>query len=180
MGIEMSERYLDRAAIVLACGDSTISVDAAVGRIRERTTVPIIVVHTKADLGVSETFARELVAGQYQYRRSGESFPVITVSAEARTGLDALIARIVEALSTQHANVPLDAPVLTRVRHFRAVDEAEREVARFQSAWAEGNLPAPVAATHLRNAVLALEELIGVVGVEDVLDRVFSSFCVGK
>jgi tRNA modification GTPase len=105
---------------------------------------------------------------------------VITVSAEARTGLDALIARIVEELSAHHANIPLDAPVLTRVRHFRAVDEAEREVARFRSAWMEGNLPAPVAATHLRNAVLALEELIGVVGVEDVLDRVFSSFCVGK
>jgi tRNA modification GTPase len=60
------------------------------------------------------------------------------------------------------------------------VDEAIREVERFRSAWTDGGLPAPVAATHLRNAVGALEELIGIVGIDDVLDRVFSAFCVGK
>jgi tRNA modification GTPase len=37
-----------------------------------------------------------------------------------------------------------------------------------------------VAAVHLREATRHLEELIGVVDVEDVLDRLFSSFCVGK
>jgi tRNA modification GTPase len=37
-----------------------------------------------------------------------------------------------------------------------------------------------VAATHLKSAVLALEELIGAVTREDVLDRLFASFCVGK
>jgi tRNA modification GTPase len=37
-----------------------------------------------------------------------------------------------------------------------------------------------VAAVHLRAAVLALEELIGSVDVEDVLERVFRTFCVGK
>ena len=43
-----------------------------------------------------------------------------------------------------------------------------------------GELPAPVAGTHLRAAMRALEDVIGAVGVEDVLDRVFSAFCVGK
>ena len=46
--------------------------------------------------------------------------------------------------------------------------------------WAVGALPAPVAAVHLRAAVGALEELVGAVDVEDVLDRVFRTFCVGK
>jgi tRNA modification GTPase len=32
----------------------------------------------------------------------------------------------------------------------------------------------------LRTAVYVLEELIGTVDIEDVLERVFSSFCVGK
>jgi tRNA modification GTPase len=44
----------------------------------------------------------------------------------------------------------------------------------------DGAVPMEFAATHLRAAVAALEELVGVVGVEDVLDRVFGSFCVGK
>jgi tRNA modification GTPase len=55
-----------------------------------------------------------------------------------------------------------------------------QELVAFESGWSSGQLPIPVAATHLRTAVMALEELIGVVDVEDVLDRVFSSFCVGK
>jgi len=35
-------------------------------------------------------------------------------------------------------------------------------------------------ATHLRAAVTALDDLIGVVTPDDVLDRVFGAFCVGK
>jgi tRNA modification GTPase len=42
------------------------------------------------------------------------------------------------------------------------------------------SLPAPVAAVHLRAAATALEALIGAVSTEDVLERVFSTFCVGK
>jgi tRNA modification GTPase len=37
-----------------------------------------------------------------------------------------------------------------------------------------------LAAHHVRLAVTALDELIGVVGSEDVLDRIFGRFCVGK
>jgi tRNA modification GTPase len=39
---------------------------------------------------------------------------------------------------------------------------------------------AAAAATHLRAAVGALDDLIGVVTPDDVLDRLFASFCVGK
>jgi tRNA modification GTPase len=37
-----------------------------------------------------------------------------------------------------------------------------------------------LAAHHVRDATNALEELLGVVDIEEVLDRVFGSFCVGK
>jgi tRNA U34 5-carboxymethylaminomethyl modifying GTPase MnmE/TrmE len=51
---------------------------------------------------------------------------------------------------------------------------------RFEAAWAIGELPAPVVASHLHAARGCLEELIGTVHVDDVLDVVFRSFCVGK
>jgi tRNA modification GTPase len=44
----------------------------------------------------------------------------------------------------------------------------------------ERRIPAPVAAVHLREAVMTLEDLIGAVDVDDVLDEVFRRFCVGK
>jgi tRNA modification GTPase len=35
-------------------------------------------------------------------------------------------------------------------------------------------------AHHLRDATTALDELVGAVDIEDILDRVFATFCVGK
>jgi len=61
-----------------------------------------------------------------------------------------------------------------------AVSEASTQVREFVRAWQEDELPALVAATHIRAAADALGELIGGVHVDDVLDVVFRSFCVGK
>jgi len=69
---------------------------------------------------------------------------------------------------------------VTRARHVAALTTAREELQAFRGAWAEGALPAPVAATHLRAATLALDELLGAFDVEEVLDRVFRAFCIGK
>ena len=179
MGIEVSEHFLTRAAVVLACGDSTDTIVTAVHRIRGLTDAPVIPVRTKGDLVSSPA---ELVADSYQLRPGSVASidDVMIVSAERGEGLEQLIDRIVRTLSAAVVPVAIDAPVLTRARHRRAVDQAIEELAAFEEGWSDGRLPAPVAATHLHAAVSALEELIGVVDVEDVLDRVFSSFCVGK
>jgi tRNA modification GTPase len=50
----------------------------------------------------------------------------------------------------------------------------------FAEAWQTEALPASVAAIHVRSAGEALEDLIGVVQTDDVLDAVFRRFCVGK
>jgi len=71
-------------------------------------------------------------------------------------------------------------PALRRRRHISGIERARDEIARFSDAWADGAFPAPVAAVHLRAAAISLEDLIGAVSTDDVLDRVFSSFCVGK
>ena len=70
-------------------------------------------------------------------------------------------------------------PVVTRARHRDALQRALAELDDFQEARGAG-VEAAAAATHLRAAVLALDDLIGVVTPDDVLDRVFASFCVGK
>jgi len=70
-------------------------------------------------------------------------------------------------------------PVVTRARHRGALERALAEVEAFHSARGSG-VDAAAAATHLRVAVGALDDLIGVVTPDDVLDRVFATFCVGK
>jgi len=70
-------------------------------------------------------------------------------------------------------------PVVTRARHRTALELAATELEEFHDARGLG-VDVAAAATHLRSAVGALDDLIGVVTPEDVLDRVFASFCVGK
>lgn len=112
--------------------------------------------------------------------------PPVAVSAVTGAGLgelaDALSRLLAERYGAPHGDVRGDrsAPLLTRERHRVAVERSRLEVAEFARAWREGSLPATVAAVHLHAAAAALESLIGGVDVEDVLDRVFSDFCVGK
>jgi tRNA modification GTPase len=105
---------------------------------------------------------------------------VVWVSAESGTGLSELIAAIDGIIDRDHGEIVPELPILTSARHRRAIEAAYAEVQDFERAWGEQRLPATIAAVHLRTAVTVLEELIGSVDIEDVLDRLFSAFCVGK
>jgi tRNA modification GTPase len=164
LGIEVSERYLGRAEAVLVCGERPHDIDSTAQRIAAMTNAPLIRVLTKADRRLANANDADAIA----------------TSAETGAGLTAVLVAIELAVSARHGAPALDAPVLTRVRHVAALTQARDEVARFTETWTSSAVPAPVAAVHLRAAVGALEELIGAVDVEDVLDRVFRSFCVGK
>ncbi len=167
LGIEVSERYLSNADVVLACAETSESLEETVRVISRNSGAPILPIHTKADL-VSDS-------DQSIWRQ-----PSLPVSAEAGTGLQELLASVNEVLRGRHGEITGDLPMLTRARHQRALTVACSEIEQFRRAWHDGKLPATIASVHLRTAVLALEELIGVVEIEDVFDRVFSSFCVGK
>jgi tRNA modification GTPase len=179
LGIEMTERYLDRAAIVLACGDSDVSLASLLALVEQRTSVPVIAVRTKWDLEPARE-VKQIAAG-YEYPIAADSsFSVVPVSSRTGRGLAVLLGAITDCLSAGNDFRSLDAPVLTRARHARAIAEAANALSEFRSVWVDHGIPPSIAATYLRTATLALEELIGVVQVDDILDRVFSSFCVGK
>jgi tRNA modification GTPase len=99
--------------------------------------------------------------------------PVLGVSAKSGAGLDDLLARlgmIVEG--NQGAGPP---PVLTRARHRAAIDECRAALDRFALARDPG-----LAAEELRAAALALGRITGRVELDEVLDRIFAEFCIGK
>jgi tRNA modification GTPase len=167
LGIEVSESYLAGAHVVLACAEDSRSLEETIDLVARSSTAPILAVRTKADL----------VSIRDEYMSSNE---MISVSAETGSGLQELLAAIDDSLDSRHGEIVPDLPILTRARHSKAIGTARSELEGFKQAWQEEKLPATIAAVHLRTAVDALEELIGTVDVEDVLDRVFSSFCVGK
>ena len=168
LGVEVSERYLASADVVLACSDSVHALDTVVARVRSATEAPIVAVRTKADRQDACTDAVDGAQG------------TVDVSAHARTGLHELVMLVQRILDEAGGARPEDQPMLTRERHRAAIASALREIAAFRATWRAEAIPGVVAAVHLRSAAMTLEELIGTVDVEQVLDRVFASFCVGK
>ena len=105
--------------------------------------------------------------------------PTVAVSVVTGEGLADLRRKLAEVAFGRLLAVGDVEPVVTRARHRSALERALAEVDAFHAARGSG-VDAAAAATHLRAAVGALDDLIGVVTPEDVLDRVFASFCVGK
>ena len=174
LGVEVSGSYVARAAVVLACGDDDETMRTIGTALLGRTNAAVIGVRTKTDLrSVSES---ELEAD----RAAVGARAMIAVSAERGDGLNELVDLIQAMIAGGEAVADLDAPILTQERHRFAIARAREEVGEFVDRWKQGDVPAPVAAVHLHDAVAALEELIGAVDVEHVLDEVFRRFCVGK
>jgi len=70
-----------------------------------------------------------------------------------------------------------EAPLATRIRHGESLREAH---ARLLRALEELEPAVELAAEDVRLAARALARVTGRIGAEDILDVVFSSFCIGK
>ncbi len=100
---------------------------------------------------------------------------VVSASAKKGLGMTELFSKIEEVVRDRMSTG--DAPVLTRMRHQRALEETIHHLERFEN---NAGHDAVLAAEDVRMAVRALGRITGRVDVEDMLDIVFSDFCIGK
>ncbi|KAL3909281.1 MAG: hypothetical protein SGILL_008148 [Bacillariaceae sp.] len=73
-----------------------------------------------------------------------------------------------------------EGALITRARHRQHVEAAVAALERFDYLSTEGNMAVDMAAEELRLAASELGRVTGAVDVEDVLDVLFSDFCIGK
>jgi tRNA modification GTPase len=158
MGVEVSHRYLAAADLVLLCVEAGREVgedeDAIAG------ARPTLLVRTKADL-------------------TAEPGEGIAVSALTGEGLGVLRRAAAELVFADRINLADLEPGLTRERHRTTLSRALGALGGAVPHLGRGG-DAVLAAHHVRQAADALEELLGFIDIEEVLDRVFGSFCVGK
>ena len=165
LGVERSRRAIESAELVIAVVDGSEKVtgeDAEI--IREAEKAPHgIVVLSKSDLGqpseVPET-----------------ALKVVSVSSVTGEGLDGLEKAIAELFPLP--SVPA-GEILTNVRHAQAVASALEYIRAAIGAMESGMTP-DIVLTESEGAMAALGELTGRTVREDVTNRIFSRFCVGK
>ncbi len=179
LGIEVSQRYLAASDLVLLCEEAVGGgegggkwgvgsgewTDPASDAFLSQVRSPVLRVRTKVDLD--------------PIRRPSVRPSDVCVSAVTGEGLDELKLRLAAEAFGRLLQLGDVEPVVTRARHRAALERALAELDGFDAARSAG-VDAAATATHLRAAVTALDDLIGVVTPDDVLDRVFASFCVGK
>ncbi len=99
----------------------------------------------------------------------------IAISVKTGEGLDRLLTRLTGEV---HAAADIgESPAITRARHRR---ELERCTAALGQFLAGDFAQLELRAEDLRQAATALGRLTGRVDVEDILDKIFSEFCIGK
>ncbi len=164
LGIEVAHRYLEGADLVLYCQEAGSTMAGRDAEFVESLSTPVVIVRTKWDLA-----ERDEVAG-------GGHVPVSVKSGEGLARLREVLRDLVFRDVVENRD---EVPVVTRRRQAGLLREAAAEIKAFGEALASG-IPAEVASAHLKSAESALEEILGVIAPDEVLDRVFSDFCIGK
>ncbi|WP_333695405.1 tRNA uridine-5-carboxymethylaminomethyl(34) synthesis GTPase MnmE [Phaeobacter italicus] len=98
------------------------------------------------------------------------------ISGKTGQGVDDLVREIGRILKDRAGK----AGIATRARHRDAMKAASDRLISAQEILKRGPEFYDIAAEDMRSAIRSLEMLVGRVGVENLLDEIFSSFCLGK
>ncbi len=108
----------------------------------------------------------------------GDDVTVINISALTGQGMDAL-GQAIASIGSSPSLEPAEIPAVTRLRHCEALGRCHAAIQQaLQSVSTE--LPPECVALDLRAASDALGELTGAITTDEILERIFSEFCIGK
>ena len=168
-GIDFARRHLDAAdaALVVVDGSEahTAEDEALMKTVRGKKGLLVV---NKSDL--PERVDRSWLA------EAAPDKAIVSISAKSGAGLEELKTALRELLLAAPAETEI---VLTNLRHKAAL---ERGIAGLAAAVTSVNhhAPAELVAMDLLDAKGGLEEVVGMVDNEEVLERIFSKFCLGK
>lgn len=104
--------------------------------------------------------------------------PVLALSAKTGAGVEGFIKQLTEDVRGLALAGAGAQPAPTRARHRQALEQAHEVLAQAVAGWSQR--PPELTAEDLRLAARAIGRITGRVDVEDLLDVIFSDFCIGK
>lgn len=162
---------VEQADIVLAVVDGSQPLDdqdmEVAETVRPKRSISIL---NKRDLGLR--VKRAEVCGLFG------SCEAVEVSATCGQGLDRLATAMVAGVRAQTDGVG-EAVMVTRIRHAGCLSRVLESLKRAQDGLAQG-LSVECVAEDVRAALYSLGEIVGMTISEDVLNQIFSEFCIGK
>ena len=166
IGIRKSYEALSDADMVLVVLDSSSGVSGDdEGLLEAAKTRRSLVAANKSDLTKSEL-------------TQPNGFKLIRTSALTGEGIEQLRAEILDVVSGSPAGEQ-ETGFLTNMRHQRLVEESLLSLAAARKA-VEGSIPHEMIMLDLYGALRPLDAITGETTADDILNLIFSSFCIGK
>ncbi len=168
-GVRRARAAMAQADRVLFLVDAALDPQAssfAAERARLPGHVPVTLVYNKTDL---------LKAGGHG-APSIEGVTTLSLSARTGTGLEELRSHLLETAGYRPQNSGI---VSARRRHLEALEATAAHLALAEAQAREAGA-AELVAEELRNAQRALGEITGAGTADELLGRIFASFCIGK
>jgi len=169
IGMQRTDGTIAGSQLLLAVVDAAAPIDAddlAVLEVARQR--PAVLVLNKIDVSPPA----------FDVAALADSLATVAVSATQRRGLDDLRQTVVSAVT--HGQ-PIDEthPAVTNARHHAALLQAEESLNLARRSIA-ADQPADLVAVDVQDAIDHVGSITGIVSNEDVLDRIFSEFCIGK
>ncbi|MEI2770150.1 MAG: tRNA uridine-5-carboxymethylaminomethyl(34) synthesis GTPase MnmE [Candidatus Competibacter sp.] len=166
-GIRRAWAEIETADRILMVVDDRLSLTAEEKALRERlpANTPVTVLYNKIDL-----------SGRSPLVRDGEWGTEILLSAKTEAGLD-LLREHLKSCKGYHGGG--EGTFMARRRHLEALEQAMAALER-AACQLEIYRAGELVAEELREAQNALSEITGEFTSDDLLSRIFSSFCIGK
>ncbi len=170
IGIERSRNAAEKAHIVI----SVIDASQPMNVIPETTVGHTVIVLNKTDL----LKKKEIISKSRKISASlPETTPIIPLSTKERTGMDTLLHTLQAIMDKEMA--PEGDIIITNQRQAQALGEALDSIQTLISGL-QSTLPTDLLVEHLRETIHHLSTLTGTIPSQEILNTIFSRFCIGK
>ncbi|WP_443939467.1 tRNA uridine-5-carboxymethylaminomethyl(34) synthesis GTPase MnmE [Pedobacter sp. MW01-1-1] len=167
LGVERTLEKMKQAKLIIYMADSAQSVDEVENQLAGlvRLEIPYLLLINKSDL---------LDANK---RKQFEQLNAVFIAAKDKMGIDDLKQTLLEQVNLHHINT--SETLVTNIRHVEALKQTENALQRVLD-----NVDNPVTsdflAMDIKQALHYLGEITGTVTTDDLLDNIFTKFCIGK
>jgi tRNA modification GTPase len=167
LGVERTLEKMKQAKLIIYMADAAQSISEIEEQIRglEQLAIPYLILVNKADLMADAQ------------RKAFEALNVVFISAKEKQGIDELKTTLLEQVNLHHINT--SETLVTNIRHVEALKQTEHALQRVLA-----NVDNPVTsdflAMDIKQALHYLGEITGTVTTDDLLENIFTKFCIGK
>lgn len=170
IGVEKSKKIIDDAELVIAIFDGSQALE------NEDYEILNLIGNKNAILLVNKTDIVDgsLVINELQkYNKD-----IIKISAKTGDGVEKLYDRIYEMYKINDIELD-DGEILTNIRHKGQIDEAIKSINAVKDT-IDNHMPVDIIEIYLKQVLADLEKITGDDISEDIINEIFSKFCLGK